>query len=798
MCSRCDTLEHDLTVEVLLAEAEQALILAQTDAGESVAGAIRPLSPAEKRAKMRFSEIERLEQAAADEAAKLLASNAQVYIRAVIGEIFGAADDVAPGQVVDAIEQVNRAQPKTVTAETERAKSAMSTILGQVYTGASLIVTGEARRQGVKKTPKPLTAAPGQFDDLAKAVALHPWTRLTGKLQADMLEPRTLAKPTVAKTDVETSLQAIPLDGAEDLARQTIHAAHGAGRIETAKTMQPEEIYATELLDGATCPACYEVDGKDYATIEEGEAEYETGGYGACRGGARCRGTLVFQYNALGIDAPPPPRPAPGPLPAPEPTPPAPAPKTPAADTPWAKTVADAKAQLPADPSKLGYREELPDLKKLVAEERARIIADAGGDLPELKKQHAEIKAKLEDWDALSQGLGYYPPSKWPAELLPLARKHGLSRKSPKTARQFLADGRYDLWEMEMNAGSKVAQLERALDGAEDYVKRWKMPKKPITVDDVLPDGRLGAETEKALTAVLDAGEALDEQLQTRVAKRVKDLGPDPRIEYDKNHDEVRRLTTLRATTPDDAEFARLGKQIDSLYADAAAFHAPMKEYDRNKSAVMREEVLSLLADVRAVGGGGRSTYTKGATWNKEVDDAMTFAHTLYPDDWNDHIAAKFPTVELSEVKRGYNDRGREITLSRDSFHKGSGDFGHVAVHELGHSMELAVPGLSNLEWAFHHHRSDKIRRVDGTVELKPPKDMYGTGTELSYDDKWATDYTGKTYRRQGEAGALSQWEIFQTGVESLFEGSQYFTRSGSLGDDAEFRRFILGVLSVL
>jgi hypothetical protein len=149
-------------------------------------------------------------------------------------------------------------------------------------------------------------------------------------------------------------------------------------------------------------------------------------------------------------------------------------------------------------------------------------------------------------------------------------------------------------------------------------------------------------------------------------------------------------------------------------------------------------------------------------------------------------------------VRRGYNAGGKEITLSRDKHHKGSGDFGHVAVHELGHSMELAIPGLSNLEWAFHYHRSDKIRRVDGTVELKPPAEIYAGSGEMGYEDKWAADYTGKSYRRGGQVGAESQWEIFQTGIESLFEGSRYFDRVDRLGDDAEFRRFILGVLSVL
>jgi hypothetical protein len=321
MCAKCDTIEHDLTVEVLLAQAEQQLILAQTDAGESAPGAIRPLTPAEKRAKMRFGEIHDLEQNAAEKAAKLLASNAQVYIMAVISAIFGADDAAEPAQIVEAVAALNRAQPKAVITETAAATKAMSAILGQVYAGAAQIVIGEARRQGVKKTPKPLTAAPGRFEPLAQAVALHPWTRLTSKLQADMLEPRTLAQPTIARADVQGSLEAIPLDGAEDLARQTIHAAHGAGRVEAAKTMQPENIHASELLDGATCDACARVDGKDYATMTEAEIEYEAGGYGACKGGGRCRGTLVFQYNPLGTDAPPP-----APEPAPEPTP---APKTP-------------------------------------------------------------------------------------------------------------------------------------------------------------------------------------------------------------------------------------------------------------------------------------------------------------------------------------------------------------------------------------------------------------------------------------------------------------------------------------
>lgn len=314
MCSKCDALAADLTAEVMLAAAERELILTQADNGESVPHAIRPLSAAERKAKMRFGEIEALEQSATEKAAKLLAGNAQVYISAVISAIFGEEEAVQPSAVVDAVETLNRAQPDDVIAETAAAQKAMSAILRDVYAGSSKIVIGEAQRQGVQKTPKPLAAAPDRFDLLAKAVALHPWTRLTSKLQADMLEPRTLAQATVAKPDVLKSLEAIPLDGAVDLARQSIHSAHGAGRVDAAETMQPEEIYASELMDGATCDACARVDGKDYDSLAEAKTEYETGGYGACKGGGRCRGTLVFQYNADGTDAP-------GPVLPPEPVP---------------------------------------------------------------------------------------------------------------------------------------------------------------------------------------------------------------------------------------------------------------------------------------------------------------------------------------------------------------------------------------------------------------------------------------------------------------------------------------------
>jgi hypothetical protein len=189
--------------------------------------------------------------------------------------------------------------PAGAAAAADELTGSIALILEQVYAGASLIALGEARRQGGKNLPDGLEAEKGRFRALARTVPMYAWTRLTTKLQTDLLTPRELATP-FARADVEAALKAIPLDGAEDLAKQAINTAHGQGRHETIAPLQPTEIYASELLDGETCDACEKVDGKEYDTMADALIEYETGGYGACKGGSRCRGTLVSVYGYAG------------------------------------------------------------------------------------------------------------------------------------------------------------------------------------------------------------------------------------------------------------------------------------------------------------------------------------------------------------------------------------------------------------------------------------------------------------------------------------------------------------------
>lgn len=55
--------------------------------------------------------------------------------------------------------------------------------------------------------------------------------------------------------------------------------------------------YASELLDNATCPPCEEIDGHQFESLEDAEANYPTGAFVHCEGGERCRGAVVAVYE---------------------------------------------------------------------------------------------------------------------------------------------------------------------------------------------------------------------------------------------------------------------------------------------------------------------------------------------------------------------------------------------------------------------------------------------------------------------------------------------------------------------
>ena len=297
MCNRCDHLAARAKEWTIVAELEAMLIEAQAAEGLNIPGATRPLFDHELGAQVRFAELDEMQEEAVAEAEAQILILTGIIGAVVVREIFGNKAKATPAELAEALARFDQEQPARIREAIEQTAAKLETILAGVYADSSLAVLGEAQRQGVDVEPDPLNAPRGRYKAPAAAVASHPWQRTTTKLRDTLLNPAMAFAPEVEKTAVESTLEAVGTDGATDLARQTIHGAHGEGRIDTAGTLQPDEVFSSELLDGQTCDRCAEVDGKQYESLDDARQEYPFGPYKNCLGGMRCRGTLLFIFN---------------------------------------------------------------------------------------------------------------------------------------------------------------------------------------------------------------------------------------------------------------------------------------------------------------------------------------------------------------------------------------------------------------------------------------------------------------------------------------------------------------------
>lgn len=86
-----------------------------------------------------------------------------------------------------------------------------------------------------------------------------------------------------------------------------VQAASNSGRFEVFGRIPSEaavDWYSSELLDAATCAPCAEEDGKSYPDLVAATRAYPTGGFVHCKGGPRCRGTVVATLAESAAPAP--------------------------------------------------------------------------------------------------------------------------------------------------------------------------------------------------------------------------------------------------------------------------------------------------------------------------------------------------------------------------------------------------------------------------------------------------------------------------------------------------------------
>jgi hypothetical protein len=177
---------------------------------------------------------------------------------------------------------------------------------------------------------------------------------------------------------------------------------------------------------------------------------------------------------------------------------------------------------------------------------------------------------------------------------------------------------------------------------------------------------------------------------------------------------------------------------------------------------------------------------------SQKANDILNEAKQVYPSDWLAKAAVDNSNIGTKAVGRGYfSNMSGEIGISFDKA-KGFSSGYATAVHEMGHLFEYTIPGLKELEFAFAHQR--------GALGTK--RTNLGS-KEAGFQDQWRNLYTGKDYGYNID----SAYEIFTTGIESVFAGSNMWlppataskylnpALSADAGLDTEFRQFILGVL---
>lgn len=158
----------------------------------------------------------------------------------------------------------------------------------------------EAREQGVEVTRPDASELAASLEERADAVDLmltrdlaQAATRQAARLTGGGLSPAEVADATSAH------LRGLSDAYLRDMLGGAVQQGINAGRkLVFQRDGEEGDVYASELLDEATCENCLRVDGTNYDTLASAERDYPTGGFKDCKGRERCRGTLVKVYKS--------------------------------------------------------------------------------------------------------------------------------------------------------------------------------------------------------------------------------------------------------------------------------------------------------------------------------------------------------------------------------------------------------------------------------------------------------------------------------------------------------------------
>lgn len=227
---------------------------------------------------------------------ELMDAQVQGQIDSLVSKVKAKQSDQID-ELAAAIEAANGDLEKLATVEAtpvfaETLEEAMHTMAAQGVEQA----LGEAERQGI--TPKApdldtstLTARAKNVDTLLSRSLSEAAGRKASALTGGSLSPAEVA------SQVKEYLSGLSDAYLQEQLSGTTVQAMNTGRKAVFAENPPKYLYASELLDSNACEECTTVDGTEYESLEDAEADYPTGGYKDCEGGPRCRGTLVAVHT---------------------------------------------------------------------------------------------------------------------------------------------------------------------------------------------------------------------------------------------------------------------------------------------------------------------------------------------------------------------------------------------------------------------------------------------------------------------------------------------------------------------
>lgn len=222
--------------------------------------------------------------------------DAQVQGR--IDELVGKVKALQEGQITELAAAIESADNDLVKLAQIEAAPVFSDVLEEAMLEMAAQgieqAVGEAERQGITaKVPDLDTAGLTSRANAVDTLLSRSLSEAAGRKALSL----TSESGAITASEVGSQVMDYLLGLSDDYLQQQLSGATvqamNTGRKAVFAENPPKYLYASELLDENACEECTAVDGTEYDSLEDAEADYPTGGYADCLGGPRCRGTLV-------------------------------------------------------------------------------------------------------------------------------------------------------------------------------------------------------------------------------------------------------------------------------------------------------------------------------------------------------------------------------------------------------------------------------------------------------------------------------------------------------------------------